>query len=132
MMILYVIYSSLNNLIDLPISTYLGYQTENHLGLSMQEVLDPIQVFKSQHALCHKNQWYSPASFFAMHHRTDLHPKYIIINLGMSKNFGDIDFEHLTFPNRMRVDYIRVYQDMHNVNIGCDPKNFPTAAYIRR
>uniref|UniRef100_A0A8H7XY82 GH16 domain-containing protein n=1 Tax=Psilocybe cubensis TaxID=181762 RepID=A0A8H7XY82_PSICU len=57
-------------------------------------------------------------------------PMYIIVNLGMSKNFGSIDFEHLTFPTSMRIDYIRVYQDMHRVNIGCDPTDFPTADYI--
>jgi len=56
----------------------------------------------------------------------------MIINLGMSKNFGYIDFEHLTFPNHMRVDYIRVYQPPHAINIGCDPSNFPTEAYISR
>ena len=50
----------------------------------------------------------------------------------MSKNFGYIDFEHLTFPNHMRVDYIRVYQPPHAINIGCDPPKFPTEAYISR
>ncbi|KAF9534690.1 glycoside hydrolase family 16 protein [Crepidotus variabilis] len=59
-------------------------------------------------------------------------PMYIIVNLGMSKNFGSVDFEHLTFPTTMRVDYIRVYQDVKQVNIGCDPKDYPTAAYIQR
>ena len=58
--------------------------------------------------------------------------KYIIINLGMSKNFGAIDFEHLTFPTHMRVDYIRVYQDIHHINIGCDPKGYPTLDYINK
>ena len=48
----------------------------------------------------------------------------------MSKNFGSIDFAHLTFPNHLRIDYIRVYQDMNHINIGCDPKDFPTSAYI--
>ena len=57
-------------------------------------------------------------------------PKYIIINLGMSKNFGDIDFEHLTFPTHLRVDYIRVYQDIRHINVGCDPKGYPTLDYI--
>lgn len=56
--------------------------------------------------------------------------KYIIINLGMSENFGAIDFEHLTFPTHMRVDYIRVYQDVRYINIGCDPEEYPTLAYI--
>jgi hypothetical protein len=30
----------------------------------------------------------------------------------------------------MSVDYIRVYQSSDAINIGCDPKDFPTAAYI--
>ncbi|PPQ66590.1 hypothetical protein CVT26_009490 [Gymnopilus dilepis] len=59
-------------------------------------------------------------------------PMYIIINLGMSRNFGAIDFEHLTFPNHMYVDYIRVYQDVDRINIGCDPPDFPTADYINK
>ena len=52
------------------------------------------------------------------------------MNLGMSTNFGTVDLEHLTFPTTMKVDYIRVYQDPDNINIGCDPPDFPTAAYI--
>lgn len=52
------------------------------------------------------------------------------MNLGMSRNFGFVDLEHLTFPATLRVDYIRVYQDPDNVNIGCDPPDFPTKAYI--
>ncbi|KAE9392659.1 glycoside hydrolase family 16 protein [Gymnopus androsaceus JB14] len=57
-------------------------------------------------------------------------PMYLIINLGMSESFSTIDFEHLTFPNHLRVDYVRVYQDPNNINIGCDPEDFPTADYI--
>ncbi|KAJ3784212.1 glycoside hydrolase family 16 protein [Lentinula aff. detonsa] len=57
-------------------------------------------------------------------------PMYLIINLGMSENFGEVDLEHLTFPNHLKVDYVRVYQDPSNINIGCDPTDFPTAAYI--
>ena len=30
----------------------------------------------------------------------------------------------------MSVDYIRVYQRKDSINIGCDPKNFPTSSYI--
>lgn len=57
-------------------------------------------------------------------------PMYLIVNLGMSLNFGPIDFEHLTFPNHLLVDYIRIYQKPHAINIGCDPRDFPTADYI--
>jgi len=55
---------------------------------------------------------------------------YIIVNLGFSPNFGAIDFEHLVMPTTMSVDYIRVYQPKDAHNIGCDPPDFPTAAYI--
>jgi len=57
-------------------------------------------------------------------------PMYIIANLGMSENFGTVDLVHLTFPAIMKIDYIRVYQPKNAINIGCDPKDFPTAAYI--
>ncbi|KAF9481165.1 glycoside hydrolase family 16 protein [Pholiota conissans] len=57
-------------------------------------------------------------------------PMYIIANLGLSLNFGVVDFERLTFPATMSIDYIRVYQPRDSINIGCDPKDFPTKAYI--
>ena len=50
----------------------------------------------------------------------------------MSKNFGTVDLEHLTFPATMKIDYIRVYQDPSKKNIGCDPEDFPTEAYINQ
>jgi hypothetical protein len=50
--------------------------------------------------------------------------------LGISENFGTVDFENLIFPAIMKVDYIRVYQPVNKINIGCDPKGFPTSAYI--
>jgi len=61
-----------------------------------------------------------------------MEPMYIIANLGMSKNFGFVDEEHLHFPTTMYVDYIRVYQPSDAINIGCDPPNFPTQAYIKQ
>jgi len=57
---------------------------------------------------------------------------YMIVNLGISPNFGAIDFEHLTFPMVMSVDYIRVYQRPEDVNAGCDPDGFPTQSYINQ
>jgi len=57
-------------------------------------------------------------------------PMYMILNLGISPNFGFIDFEHLTFPTVMSVDYVRVYQNPDNINIGCEPDGFPTQDYI--
>ncbi|KAJ7085431.1 beta-glucan synthesis-associated [Mycena belliarum] len=57
-------------------------------------------------------------------------PMYIIANLGMSPNFGFVDLEHLTFPTTLSIDYVRVYQYPDSINIGCDPPDFPTQAYI--
>ena len=50
----------------------------------------------------------------------------------MSENFGFVDLKHLTFPTTMHVDYVRVYQPVGSVNIGCDPEDFPTEAYINQ
>jgi len=59
-------------------------------------------------------------------------PMYLILNLGMSQNFGKIDLAHLTFPANMYIDYVRVYQRKGEQNVGCDPPDFPTAAYIEQ
>lgn len=56
--------------------------------------------------------------------------QYLIANLGFSHNFAKIELDKLTFPTTMSIDYIRVYQRKNAINIGCDPKDFPTAAYI--
>jgi beta-glucan synthesis-associated protein KRE6 len=57
-------------------------------------------------------------------------PMYLIINLGMSSNFGFVDLEHLPFPVTMSVDWIRVYQPSDSINYTCDPPDFPTQEYI--
>ncbi|KAJ7445868.1 beta-glucan synthesis-associated [Mycena latifolia] len=57
-------------------------------------------------------------------------PLYILANLGISHAFGFVDFEHLVFPATMRIDWVRVYQHPDKINIGCDPPERPTAAYI--
>ncbi|KAK0461998.1 beta-glucan synthesis-associated [Desarmillaria tabescens] len=43
------------------------------------------------------------------------------LNLGMSTNFGEVDLDHITFP---------AGYDPDNINIGCDPEDYPTAEYI--
>ena len=88
-----------------------------------------IPGFKSVPDLFHKNRWcfyrLSPSSVDA-----DLVSQYLIINLGMSSNFGFVDVEHLPFPVTMSVDWIRVYQPVDSINYTCDPPDFPTQAYI--
>ncbi|KAF8650091.1 hypothetical protein AX16_005417 [Volvariella volvacea WC 439] len=58
-------------------------------------------------------------------------PMYIIANLGFSIQFGGIDFENIELPATMSIDWIRVYQRRDAINVGCDPKEFPTADYIQ-
>jgi hypothetical protein len=53
------------------------------------------------------------------------------MNLAISEGFGDIDLENLRFPGTLSIDYVRVYQPKNAVNTGCDPKDFPTAEYIK-
>lgn len=48
-------------------------------------------------------------------------PMTLIVNLGLSFNFQPVDFDHLTFPNYLRIDYFRVYQQSDSISIGCDP-----------
>jgi len=53
------------------------------------------------------------------------------MNLGLSANFVyGVDFTTLTYPATMLVDYVRVYQPAGAHNIGCDPPDWPTQAYI--
>ncbi|KAJ3923358.1 beta-glucan synthesis-associated [Lentinula edodes] len=59
-------------------------------------------------------------------------PMYLLANLGMSTNFGPVDLNHLQFPVHLTIDYIRVYQPSDAINIGCDPPDFPTEAYINK
>jgi len=59
-------------------------------------------------------------------------PMYIIANLGQSENFGTVDVAHIPYPVTMSIDYIRVYQPKDSINIGCDPPDYPTAAYIQQ
>ena len=54
----------------------------------------------------------------------------MIMNLGMSRSFGPVDLADLPFPVHMKIDYVRVYQPTNAVNIGCDPKDYPTKEYI--
>ncbi|KAH8835015.1 beta-glucan synthesis-associated protein [Flagelloscypha sp. PMI_526] len=59
-------------------------------------------------------------------------PMYLLLNLGQSTNFGKVDEENLPYPVTMKVDWIRVYQPKDAINVGCDPADYPTAAYINK
>ncbi|TFK60546.1 beta-glucan synthesis-associated [Pluteus cervinus] len=57
-------------------------------------------------------------------------PMSIVLNLGISQNWQDIDLTSMIFPAEFLIDYVRVYQRKDSVNYGCDPKDFPTLDYI--
>ncbi|KAJ8095798.1 hypothetical protein PM082_022905 [Marasmius tenuissimus] len=59
-------------------------------------------------------------------------PMSLIMNLGISHNWGNIDYSTLIFPAEMMFDYVRIYQREGHENIGCDPKDYPTMDYIQR
>jgi len=49
----------------------------------------------------------------------------------MSPGFQAQDFQHLVFPSKMLIDYVRIYQRDGHENWGCDPSDHPTAQYIQ-
>ncbi|WFC97770.1 hypothetical protein MYAM1_000489 [Malassezia yamatoensis] len=61
-------------------------------------------------------------------------PMYIIFNLGVSSNFGSVDWKKLGegWPFEMAVDWVRVYQDPDAYDVGCDTEDYPTKDYIDR
>ena len=59
-------------------------------------------------------------------------PLSLILNFGISNNWAYIDWPSLVFPSTMRVDYVRVYQPKDQINVGCDPTDFPTYDYIQQ
>lgn len=48
----------------------------------------------------------------------------------MIANWQTIDTTTMMFPSEFLIDYVRVYQRKDELNVGCDPKDFPTADYI--
>ncbi|KDN47569.1 glycoside hydrolase family 16 protein [Tilletiaria anomala UBC 951] len=58
-------------------------------------------------------------------------PMAMVINLAMAHNFEPSIWDSLVFPNRMLVDYVRVYQRSGRATkLSCDPPDYPTAEYI--
>lgn len=59
-------------------------------------------------------------------------PMYIIINLAFASSFSKPDWENIKFPAQFKVDWIRLYQYPGEEDVGCDPPDMPTKAYIER
>ena len=59
-------------------------------------------------------------------------PMSMILNLGISHNWVDIEFGNLRFPTIMRFDYVRIYQRKGEKSVTCDPPGFETTEYIAK
>lgn len=58
-------------------------------------------------------------------------PMSIIMNLGISNSWTYIDWNALTWPSKMSIDYVRIYQPADQISITCDPEGYPTYDYIQ-
>jgi beta-glucanase (GH16 family) len=58
-------------------------------------------------------------------------PMSMVINLGISENWVNIDLASLRFPTIMRIDYVRLYQKEGSELITCDPPGYETTEYIK-
>jgi beta-glucanase (GH16 family) len=61
-------------------------------------------------------------------------PMSIIMNLGISEGFQTINFDTLTYPAVMKVDYVRLYQPNSYKQdlVSCNPADHPTSDYIQK
>jgi len=57
-------------------------------------------------------------------------PMSLILNLGFSHSWVNIDFANLKFPTVMRIDYVRWYQKEGDEMVTCDPPGYETTEYI--
>ena len=62
--------------------------------------------------------------------RISKEPMSMIINMGISKNWAYIDFPSIDFPVTLEVDSVRIYQPSDQINLSCDPEDYPTYDYI--
>lgn len=63
--------------------------------------------------------------------RISKEPMSIILNLGISNNWAYIDWASISFPVTFSIDFVRVYQPEDEINVTCDPPDFPTYDYIQ-
>ena len=59
-------------------------------------------------------------------------PMSIIMNLGISPSWVDIEFAQLVFPTVLQIDYVRWYQNEGEEMVTCDPPGYETTDYIRQ
>ncbi|KAF2719291.1 glycoside hydrolase family 16 protein [Polychaeton citri CBS 116435] len=58
-------------------------------------------------------------------------PMSMVLNLGFSHAWVDVQFQDLRFPTVMYVDYVRWYQNPDEEMVTCDPPGYETTEYIK-
>ncbi|KAK4999679.1 beta-glucan synthesis-associated protein [Elasticomyces elasticus] len=58
-------------------------------------------------------------------------PMSLILNLGISNSWVDINWAALKFPTVYRIDYVRWYQKEGESMVTCDPPGYETTQYIK-
>lgn len=58
-------------------------------------------------------------------------PMSLVMNLGISNAWVNIDWTGLKFPTVMRIDYVRWYQKEGEEMVTCDPPGYETTEYIK-
>lgn len=59
-------------------------------------------------------------------------PMSIVLNLGLSTAWSQIDWFHINFPVVFEIDYVRIYQPKGKTQLTCDPTDYPTFEYIEK
>ncbi|CCH46325.1 Beta-glucan synthesis-associated protein [Wickerhamomyces ciferrii] len=59
-------------------------------------------------------------------------PMSIILNLGISTAWSNIDWLFINFPVQFQIDYVRIYQPKGKTQLTCDPGDYPTQDYISK
>ncbi|KIM24883.1 glycoside hydrolase family 16 protein [Serendipita vermifera MAFF 305830] len=59
-------------------------------------------------------------------------PMYVVLSLALSQLVDTVAPGTLTFPAKLLVDYVRVYQIEGQESVTCNPTGFPTKAYIEK
>ncbi|KAF2233596.1 glycoside hydrolase family 16 protein [Viridothelium virens] len=59
-------------------------------------------------------------------------PMSLVMNLGLSTSWSNLDWANLRFPTVMRIDYVRWYQEKGQEMVTCDPPGYETTEYIKK
>lgn len=89
--------------------TSLGYPIINLHGRSWQLEWVKIPIHKSEHVLFRKSLWFVLRFYVSDIQNPDPCVQYILMNLGMSTNFGTVDLEHVSYISDSLEKHNQIY-----------------------